>query len=1276
MRFPLRRIAHTGLVLIITLTLITATPAAVYAYSLNQSTEPALQPNTASNPSSSLQPLSQKQAALNILQTLDIKSRHSKQKNLDEAVHLLNSTFESYRGPTRVSSDDVFHTDAEVLRILARLDKQTSSDQVENTSMLVVEADNATAAQAIADANRAYNRYADRIETPGQRRSAKRLITNAEQAFDRAQKTRSRANNESSTRAIRTRAQALKQLATAWRHAQHAIDRLDANTSPQVWITYREDPLWKDSGTNQRVIVGNVSDVQAYELENLTVKFDGNQSKTVELNTSTQPATNASFATALTLDERITNVTVKVTDVPETGSVMESEDETWGKGTSRNSNGNGPGNKNSGNAGPSDRNQRKSPNGNGPSTHVEGEKSFGSKHNNKQIATATVHYDGDGLTDRYEENVAETSPVDFDSDSGLTSADEANNGTVDGGEDLDGDNVPLALEADYGTSPTSVDTDGDGLDDAFEIWYGRQGPLNATIVDTDGDGIPDNKEDPDNDTLTNEREESLETNPFSADTDGDSLTDGEEVKEYNTDPTLEDTDRDGLTDAEEIEIGTDPLVADSDGDGIIDGNETHSTTTIDNKTGTRVTVNATGYNGVSIQNISIEEDTETIRASPLVRIRGSDSFDQATVTIPYESGINTSSTNLSIATWSPRSNETWHLVNSTVDQTNGTVSATVPHFSYFMVVDGDLWRDFSRFSQSGSGDDSSDSQTPLDIVISLDTSGSMGGNKLDQAQIASQNFVGRLVGEDRAGLVGFTSFANVEQELTTNYDAVNQSIEQLYAGGGTDIADGLDTSVGHIQSRSPAEHDEVIVLVSDGRSWNRPALDAAERAAANDITVYTVAVGGGADRELLREIATITGGESYFVEDASDTDIAFRQISDDTSGRVDSDGDGLPDNYETSETPLLAGPNPFETVVTDPESKHSDEDGIPDGEEMELIEVRGALIPVNVQSNPSETNSDNTGGDDAAELEGPNPSNPLLREWFMMGAAIPSVSNSNNNPITAGEADGVANYDDDLVGVSSKSVSGSRFCIKEFDGCPKPWLEGVDRESDHSYYKIPIQVYATSNANLRAPIHWELEFNDDSGVGTVVATGSTSGTIEPGEGADRTYVTIELCGGQSISNALSCRRGAYQAAFERIGTLEVTFSNLDSTRFDEEGDQRTFSRSYSISRSFTLTAVTDMLDRTKQVYGYGMGIAGGATSVVSLRAAGASGTRIAIAVFRTGVGFAGIPTSPEGLVNRGISEGISAFETYVGITRTANREEIFGEDYRNQPAGPVEVQVT
>jgi hypothetical protein len=66
-------------------------------------------------------------------------------------------------------------------------------------------------------------------------------------------------------------------------------------------------------------------------------------------------------------------------------------------------------------------------------------------------------------------------------------------------------------------------------------------------------------QDPDHDGLTNLQEFQAGTDPHNPDTDGDHLSDGDEVNKYHTNPLVADTDGDGIPDGLEVELGTDPL---------------------------------------------------------------------------------------------------------------------------------------------------------------------------------------------------------------------------------------------------------------------------------------------------------------------------------------------------------------------------------------------------------------------------------------------------------------------------------------------------------------------------------------------------------------------------------------------------------------------------------------------------------------------------------------------------------------------------------------------
>ncbi len=80
--------------------------------------------------------------------------------------------------------------------------------------------------------------------------------------------------------------------------------------------------------------------------------------------------------------------------------------------------------------------------------------------------------------------------------------------------------------------------------------------------------------DSDHDGLTDIEEKALGTDPNNPDTDGDGISDGDEVKKYKTNPLNPDTDGDGISDYDEIFIyKTNPLSSDTDGDGYRDLDE-------------------------------------------------------------------------------------------------------------------------------------------------------------------------------------------------------------------------------------------------------------------------------------------------------------------------------------------------------------------------------------------------------------------------------------------------------------------------------------------------------------------------------------------------------------------------------------------------------------------------------------------------------------------------------------------------------------------------------
>jgi len=128
---------------------------------------------------------------------------------------------------------------------------------------------------------------------------------------------------------------------------------------------------------------------------------------------------------------------------------------------------------------------------------------------------------------------------------------------VDGAGNIDTNTVVKSNTPEEG----ALDDDGDGMPNDWEEDNGF-----------DPDDPSDADADADQDGLTNLEEYEAGSDPTKKDSDGDGLSDGDEVNDHGTDPAEADSDGDGLSDGDEInDYGTDPNDEDSDGDGIPDG---------------------------------------------------------------------------------------------------------------------------------------------------------------------------------------------------------------------------------------------------------------------------------------------------------------------------------------------------------------------------------------------------------------------------------------------------------------------------------------------------------------------------------------------------------------------------------------------------------------------------------------------------------------------------------------------------------------------------------
>ena len=120
--------------------------------------------------------------------------------------------------------------------------------------------------------------------------------------------------------------------------------------------------------------------------------------------------------------------------------------------------------------------------------------------------------------------------------------------------------------------------------------------------------------------------------------------------------------------------------------------------------------------------------------------------------------------------------------------------------------------------------------------------------------------------------------AEINNSLTdsiVSFDPINDSIDNLTADGMTAIDEGLyeanNALYDYFAAVSKPIENGTIILMTDGidNVGYHSMIAEAERAAANNTTIFTVGFGSDIDDGVLRQIANITGGEYHFAPNAT-----------------------------------------------------------------------------------------------------------------------------------------------------------------------------------------------------------------------------------------------------------------------------------------------------------------------------------------------------------------------------------------------------------------------
>ena len=170
---------------------------------------------------------------------------------------------------------------------------------------------------------------------------------------------------------------------------------------------------------------------------------------------------------------------------------------------------------------------------------------------------------------------------------------------------------------------------------------------------------------------------------------------------------------------------------------------------------------------------------------------------------------------------------------------------------------------------------------PINVVLVMDSSGSMEGDAIADARTAALALVDGLGDGDHLAVVTFDSLARVlvpstTIDKTTRADA-RARVETMTARGTTDLAGGLTLGLAEAGRGYLQDGVNRLVLLSDGVPNDDAAIAGlTQQAAGMRVAVTALGLGLEYNETLLAALAQNTGGKFHFIEDSDQVVAVFR----------------------------------------------------------------------------------------------------------------------------------------------------------------------------------------------------------------------------------------------------------------------------------------------------------------------------------------------------------------------------------------------------------------
>lgn len=171
---------------------------------------------------------------------------------------------------------------------------------------------------------------------------------------------------------------------------------------------------------------------------------------------------------------------------------------------------------------------------------------------------------------------------------------------------------------------------------------------------------------------------------------------------------------------------------------------------------------------------------------------------------------------------------------------------------------------------------------PREVVFVLDTSGSMGGPSMPQAQAAVIDAIDRLGDHDCFDVIDFDDDAHplwgeCQPATVENRRAARRHVRSLRADGGTHMSPALHEALGR---PAPDDRDYLrqVVFVTDGAVGREPELLEQIQRELGDARLFTVGIGAAPNAAFMRDAARFGGGTFTFIGSPLEVEAQMGQL--------------------------------------------------------------------------------------------------------------------------------------------------------------------------------------------------------------------------------------------------------------------------------------------------------------------------------------------------------------------------------------------------------------